>query len=446
MHIVLLQGPASPFFAQLAQGFAARGHRITKINFCGGCDAMWRGERPLRYRGSLEQLPDFYDELFSRERVDAVLLFGPSRPIHAAAIDAARARDIPAWAFDEGYFRPDWITLDLNGAGAGSALPRTAQRVRLLAHRLQLPPASMPIAPGWFERSVRDVQYRIAGAADAWRYPGYRNHRPFAAWREYLGFIRRIARDGLRRNAYRRAFAEADTAANSGAPVFFVPLQLDHDFALRRHSDHPDMNAALERIFDSFAGHAPPNAILLVKRHPLDAEFVDRRRWIARAAARRGIGDRVKYFAGGDVRRALDISRGIVTVNSTVGLQAIDRGLPVSLLGRACYAVPGLVSAQTLEQFWHAPAPPDPALYRAFRAAAIALTQLNGNFYSRSGRRRAVLQALDRIEAQSAYISLLTEAEPAIQVAHVETGQLRPAPSVHRPAGAVPRTHTKATG
>ena len=62
---------------------------------------------------------------FLHERgVTDVILFGDCRPYHRVAVDLARSRGIAVHVFEEGYFRPDWITLERDGTNGHSRLPR----------------------------------------------------------------------------------------------------------------------------------------------------------------------------------------------------------------------------------------------------------------------------------------------------------------------------------
>jgi hypothetical protein len=69
-------------------------------------------------------------------------------------------------------------------------------------------------------------------------------------------------------------------------------------------------------------------------------------------------------------------------VNSTVGMSALQRGRPTKALGRAVYDLPGLAHQGPLDEFWHAPRPPDATLCRAFRNVIVHATQINGGFYT----------------------------------------------------------------
>lgn len=70
-----------------------------------------------------------------------------------------------------------------------------------------------------------------------------------------------------------------------------------------------------------------------------------------------------------------------MTLNSTVGLQALHHGAPVLTLGDCVYAVPGLVAGGTLDTFWRNPGTVDKQLYARFRSYLVRHTQLNASFY-----------------------------------------------------------------
>jgi capsular polysaccharide export protein len=90
---------------------------------------------------------------------------------------------------------------------------------------------------------------------------------------------------------------------------------------------------------------------------------------------------------------------GVVCVNSTAGLAAIEFGTPTITLGRAIYDMPGLTHQGDLDGFWTAPQVPDAELYLAFRHVVIAETQINGAYATAKGRHLAVPEIARRLLA-----------------------------------------------
>src|SRR5690606_16043873 len=104
----------------------------------------------------------------------------------------------------------------------------------------------------------------------------------------------------------------------------------------------------------------------VVNEHPLDNGLRPWRQRVAERAAARGLGSRVVILAQGRAEDLLPRLAGVVTINSTVGLSAILAGVPVKVLGRAIYDLPGLGHPGHLDRFWRAPRRPDPAVANAF--------------------------------------------------------------------------------
>ena len=76
-------------------------------------------------------------------------------------------------------------------------------------------------------------------------------------------------------------------------------------------------------------------------------------------------------------------ARGVVVINSTVGLSALHHQTPTITLGKAIYDMPGLTFQGDLRHFWTEAQQqiPDLELYWKFRNHVVDQTQLNGSFY-----------------------------------------------------------------
>lgn len=125
-RIVLLQGPVGPFFRQLADALKAAGATVSKINFNAG-DWFFFPRHAINYRGTMQAWPSWFRRFCENERVDAVLLFGDCRPIHRDAHAVAVDLGIDVGVFEEGYIRPNYVTLERHGVNGHSRLPRNAE-------------------------------------------------------------------------------------------------------------------------------------------------------------------------------------------------------------------------------------------------------------------------------------------------------------------------------
>ena len=134
----------------------------------------------------------------------------------------------------------------------------------------------------------------------------------------------------------------------------------------------------------SFAQHAPHALHLVFKHHPLDRAHRHYGALIAMLADNLGIQGRVHYGCDMHLPTLIRDSLGMVTINSTTGLQSIYHNRPTKVMGRAIYDVPQLTDPQPLDSFWQNPMPPDQDFYQRFREYLIEQTQLNGSFYGDS--------------------------------------------------------------
>jgi capsular polysaccharide export protein len=159
------------------------------------------------------------------------------------------------------------------------------------------------------------------------------------------------------------------------------------------------MTEFLETVIDGFAKGAPPHHHLVVKAHPLEDGRTPIRADLTRLARAAGIADRVHYVRGGKLALLLNEARSAVTVNSTAAQQVLWRGIPLKTYGAAVYAKPEFVSTKPLHDFFAGAERPDRRAYTDYRRYLLETSQVAGGFYSSSGRRQLLRQAVDMMLA-----------------------------------------------
>lgn len=410
---LLLQGVNSPFFSQLGSALRAQGHRLVVINFNQG-DRRYRlalervATKTIHHRdGAGESLDQLLTSVFREFSITDQVLFGDRRAIHVQAIAQAKRAGVRTHVFEEGYFRPHWVTLEVDGVNARSGLPRDinwyARAAAQLPSCVDAPQAFK--SPFW-QRAMHDVLYHAAGVMNPLRYPGYKSHSLESAPAEYVGYVKRYMRKAIRRQDDNEVF---QTLIAQGTRFYFLPLQLDGDFQVRDHPTLNSMRALLEHVLQSFAQNAPRDTALLIKNHPLDSGAVNLEKLVAKLVRDLGLQQRVLYMEGGDIERITRRAAGTVTLNSTVGAVALSQACPTLALGNAIYNMPGLTDQNGLENFWHRPAEVDLIRFNQFKQVVIATTQINGGFYSPEGIALAVKNSVDvLLAAQSPLQALLT--------------------------------------
>jgi capsular polysaccharide export protein len=381
-RVLLLQGPIGPFFWRLANFLKIRNADVVKINFNGG-DALfypaWISPGTVyTFKASATKWRPFLREVMDRHSTDALVLFGDCRFYHRVAARLARRRGIEVFVFEEGYVRPDYITLARGGVNGHSDLARNPGFYRMLPDRPVAPAQSMS-QRAIYSGVLFAALYGLAGRLSRWRFPLYRHHRQYFSFTHGLRWVWGWVRK------YLYGLRERDVLSLVRGPLsnrfFLVPLQVHKDAQVLFHSPYRSIVSFVAEVVESFAAHAPADTHLVFKHHPLDRGFRDYGELIARLATEHGIAARVHYVHDVHLPSLLDHARGTVLINSTVGMSSLLHGTPVKVLGQAIYDMPGLAHQGPLATFWQQPERIDHDLFQRFRNFVIERTQVNGNYY-----------------------------------------------------------------
>lgn len=398
--VLFLQGLSSPFFVRLGRAMARRGHDVRRINFCGGDRLFWPRMGAVNFRGRFSGWRSFLGSYLHECGITDIVMFGDCRPYHRVAVDIARSRGIAVHVFEEGYFRPDWITLERHGTNGHSILPRNVDAVIAeTVEDLTVDTSPQPVGGGFSRRVRWEFLSQFCTLLMSPLYPHYRRHRSRHPLRELLGWAMRVV---IKRPFERRYMRNVSRyLTESDRKFYLLPLQLETDYQIRRHSSFRSMSDVMALVMRSFANAAPADAQLVVKIHPLDNGLVNFRRRANRIARRLNLNGRVFVIDGGHLPTLLSRSQGVVVVNSTTGLSAMHHNAPLKVLGRAVFDMPGLTFQGSLDRFWTEGEPADQELFRAFRRVVLRLAQVNGSFFTRAGMALAIEGALERIGVAS---------------------------------------------
>jgi capsular polysaccharide export protein len=381
----------------LADRLKADGHQVFKVNFNAGDWAYWVGRSGWNYRGHVSGLRDFLDDKYRQFGITDQILFGDRRLVHRPAVSHGEVCEVRTHVFEEGYFRPYWVTLEREGVNGHSLLPRDPDWFRDVGARLPDYGDGQPFQSYFSIRAAHDVAYHTAGFLNPLLFPRYRTHAPVNAAVEYIGYAGRLP---MLRFHKPRDHALADTLIRASTPFFLLPLQLGSDAQIRDHSRFDDMTGVMELVMESFARHTPVETRLLIKNHPLDMGLVNYPVVIRELSDRFGLSGRVDYMETGDLETLLRHALGVVTVNSTVGALSLGLNCPTIALSDPIYNLPGLTFQGGLDDFWRERPLPDAELFRRFRNTVIHTTQVNGGFYCRKGIELAVENSLRMLEPE----------------------------------------------
>ena len=378
---LLLQGPQGPFFRRFADDLRSRGIEVTKVNFNAGDSLFYRGDDVICFRDRMEEWPAVFRALVAERHIDAIFLFGDMRPIHRPAVRIAKQLGIAVWVFEEGYLRPNHITLERGGVNGNSDMPKDPQQYLREAANMTEPRPPVPVGRTLMFSGLWASLNAVMITLLWWRYPHYKHHRRMNF--VYHLWCRCISRWRKHWCAFRQRKLTPLLTGELSGKFWFVPLQVHCDAQLL-HSPYSSIEEMIEDVINCFAEHAPADTHLVFKHHPHDRGYKNYKRFIRNMGKRYGCADRVIYCHDLHVPTLLEHARGTVTMNSTVGTQSLESHTPIKVLGTAIYDIPGLTYQGKLADFFNAPGDVDAELVAAFRLWLLNKNQINGNFYKRA--------------------------------------------------------------
>jgi len=178
---------------------------------------------------------------------------------------------------------------------------------------------------GFFPRTLQFDPVGLNGANSVPRDPSF-----------YLDTDDDFAADDLPDLVNDRASKNQFDATELPKDFIFVPFQVPSDMQVTRHSPWvKDMEAFLDVVCD--AADRNPDEVFVIKEHPSFKRSVI------------GLRDHPRViFANGNVTsKMIQKARAVITLNSTVGIEALLFETDVITLGHACYNIEGLVQHAT---------------------------------------------------------------------------------------------------
>ncbi len=381
--VLMLMGPLGTFFARLANHLESRGASITKLSFPLH-EFGFPGHQRVVYGGPMDDFKPFLRALILERGIRHLFMYGDFIDPHRLAIELVREMNakqalpdaIESWVFELGYVRPNYVSLELERVNARSNLNRPVDFYQALPPMEEVPHPALEAGMRW--RKCWKIPTFIQHAFTPYRIisgPHKLQPKPSYLLAQVAGLLRKRLYQFSERSIHQRLL--------DGTPYTLVPLQVSSDSQVSLGSDYAGMEPFIAQLIDSFARDAPTDQRLAFKHHPRDRGYNHYGALIQDLAREHGVADRVLYFHDGALGPILKRAKAVLTINSTVGLQALYHAVPTKVLGRTFYNMPGLTDQQSLRVFWSSPQPSDRELFQRFYRHMIETTQINGNFDGR---------------------------------------------------------------
>jgi capsular polysaccharide export protein len=387
-NILLLQGPVGPFFKNLGDYWRNRGSNVTKVNFNSGDDLFYPPiqNEVIQYKSRLNFWPSFLSELLVKKKIKAVFLFGDCRAIHLPVRSLCEMFDIDCYVLEEGYIRPHLFTLEKKGVNFYSNIKHL--NVEAICNDIGSkaePRIRQKFNHSYWHMVRHAIAYWFVSLINKSNYPDYEHHRELNL---LMGF--RWTRSFLRYWLYQvtqwqvRNILCKPHQNQGNSRWFLLPLQVHDDPQLTTHSDFESIEHILETVISSFANHLQHTGradLLIIKHHPMDRGHHNFRAAIKELGKLYQIEEKIIYIHTISLPLLLKKISGCVTVNSTMGLQALHHQVPVINLGRSFYDKPGITFQGSLEEFWMNANKVNSNLIKSFRNYLLHHAQVNGSLY-----------------------------------------------------------------
>lgn len=349
-RILIVQGDWEGGMSLLAQDLKDAGHEVGKVFFCAP-DLIYRfrGVRTHMFRDPIDGFEAWLRELVRTEGYDTLFLYNHYRPYNQIAWNLSIEQGLGCWVFELGLIRPNCVMVFSREQMPITAIPKAWNA--LLAggpppRQAETPPELCQVSTP--AKLVLFCASFLFSRITSPLFPHFVDQRNMNLWHHFKhGMIH------LWRFIERGRDCEYDPlfAGELSGKYYAVPLQVHSDTQILRCSDYNSIEQFIRQVVTSFERHAPPETKLVFKVHPMDRGYKDYTDLIAGLDHRLG-GGRIYYVDRVHLPTLLEHARGVVNINSSVGISGLVHHVPVLALGTAVYDLPELTFRGPLDDFW----------------------------------------------------------------------------------------------
>lgn len=379
--ILIVQGDWEAGMCRLALDLKDSGHEVAKVMFCAP-DLIYRfrGIRTHLFRKPLADFEAWLDQLVETENYDTFFLYNHYRPYNQIAWDLAERKDLGCHVFELGLIRPNCVTVFSNKT---LPLPTMAKAWdKLLAggpppKTVETPPALCQVSTP--AKLLAFCTNFVISRITSPLFPNFVDQREMK-----LGCHLKHGLIHMWRFIERSRDSDFDPifAGEISGKYYAAPLQVHSDTQITKCSDFKSIEQFIKQVVRSFEQFAPEDTKLVFKVHPMDRGYKDYTDLIAGLDHRLG-GGRILYVDRVHLPTLLSHSRGVVNINSSVGISGLVHHVPVITLGKAVYDLPELTFQDGLDAFWTCAHKPKSARVKHFINLLLETSQGRGTLSQR---------------------------------------------------------------
>jgi len=398
--VLLLQGPAGPFFKHLQQVFEANHFAVKRVLFHRADQLFAARHNIYRFAGDDKAWAKWLCAEFIKNRPDIIIMFGCSRPAHTIARNLACEFGITVISLEEGYLRAGYITCEVGGNNQHSPLRywNPAETRGSQQHPLAVPSSFFTMCFWqaiyylWRELTASTMEQtlyhrKIDGVI-----------RETGAWMQHTW--RRLRAKFTERHKRTKLLREC------AGRYLLVPLQAPQDAQIQTAAQGWTNEQLIKDTLQSLAetpaiGDAPQ--YLVFKTHPLDENSSYLVSLIRREALALQVYRRVMVLESGRVGELAQMAAGMIAINSTSVFSALHYRIPVLVLGDAVFRHHAVVTVgenrQSIKQFLIHRASKRSDDISAFVEAVKTHALLPGDFYARKTQHTTAHYVVKKVDA-----------------------------------------------
>lgn len=379
--ILIVQGDWEAGMSRLALDLQDAGHEVGKVFFCAPDLAYkFRGIRTHMFRKPLAEFEAWLRELIHKENYDTFFLYNHYRPYNQVAWNMATELNLGCFVFELGLIRHNCVMVFSKSAIPQNALAEEWEKILQggpSPKSVETPPELCQVSTP--AKLVAFCSNFFLSRVTSPLFPNFVDQREMKLWGHFKhGVIH------LWRFMERGRDCEMDPvfAGEMAGKYYAVPLQVHSDTQIIKCSDFKSIEQFIKKVVNSFEKHAPADTKLIFKVHPMDRGYKDYMDLISGLDHRLG-GGRILYVDRVHLPTLLTNSRGVVNINSSVGISGLVHHVPVIALGTAVYDLPELTYQGSLDAFWTQAEKPKSQRVRQFINLLLGTSQGRGTLSQR---------------------------------------------------------------
>jgi len=267
----------------------------------------------------------FVKQFLIHHAIDCVLMHNDLRWQHALTIKICQQLQIRYLVTEFGIFRPSTITVDKQGVNAYNSLSTQSDFYRnYKIQSFEFKDYSQSIWQKIKTNSLFGCFLLINRIGDFLRFNALLKNKEYQ-WLNYLKLLLPV-------------HTQRQVSSDIPPHYFFVPLQVNTDTQVLVHSDFVDMQGfidCVETAYQQLPLEIQQQYCLVFKIHPME----------------QGIHhyhfNKKSLINQSDSQQLIAHARLVITVNSTVGFEALLQHKPVLVLGDAFYKIQGITVSST---------------------------------------------------------------------------------------------------